>query len=141
MKISEFIKERKLKSHLAAGFLAHLRLNGDREMDENHLDEAYRQFAGLPERESTDAESAPESGPEPTSGNSEDSPAADSSEESGLEPTSGDSDDSPTVDSSEESSSQSRTLSTAGRSSRRRGAPSGKGIESSFEDEKQTGDE
>lgn len=120
MQISEFIKTRKIKSHMAAGFLAHLRLDGEREMDENHLDESYRQFAGLPDREPADTDSAPESGPEPTSGDSEVSP---------------------TADSSGERTGQSRNLSTAGRSSRRRGGSSGSGSESSSEDESQTGDE
>ena len=130
MKISEFIKERKIKPHMAAGLLAHLRLDGDREMKEDHLDEAYRQFAGLPDRETTEAK---------TELPAESNGTMDTEAPSAPEPTNGDEPDGQTPQSNQSDASQPRSGFTGGRSARRRGNSTAK--DETNETETETGDE
>jgi hypothetical protein len=49
VKINEFIEKRNMRPAHQAGFLAHIRMDADREVELSHLEESYRQFCGIPE--------------------------------------------------------------------------------------------
>lgn len=46
VKIRDFIKDQKIGPAHAAGFLAYLRMDEEREVEMSHLNESYRQFSG-----------------------------------------------------------------------------------------------